>query len=702
MQAVPRPTRPAPPLARAACLLCGLSLAAPVAQAEERLGTVVVTGSRTATDSAELPYAIDVVEGADITQGQLGVNASEALVAVPGLVVQNRQNYAQDLQISVRGFGARSAFGVRGVKLLADGIPATIPDGQGQVATFNLDVADRIEVLRGPFSTVYGNHAGGVIQLFTRNPGEQPSVSARLIGGSFDTWKIGVGAEGTRAGVGYLLDLSHFETEGFRDHSAAGRDQAFAKLVFAPDEDSTLTLVASGLKQDDTKDPKGVTWSTYESDPKAVEQVALDYDTRKDIEHAQAGFNYVRRVGPHRLEVQGYAGQRSVTQVLSIPFFAQGAPTSSGGVVDFDRDFAGLGARWIHNLELGEDLLTLTAGLDLDWSEDDRRGYENFVGSTLGVIGRLRRQETDTLSATDPYVQAAYEHGPWTFTAGVRHSRVRFEVDDDYLSNGDDSGEQTYSRTTPAFGVLYRATDDLHLYASAGRGFETPTFGEVSYSSGSGTLNLDLKPSTSEQFEVGLKARVGSDTRLNLALFEIHTEDEIVVASASGGRTVYQNAGSTLRQGIELAIDSQLHERVRARGSFTHMRAVYDEGFDSGGSTVPAGKRIPGIPATTVYAELAYTHPNGVTAAIEGIYRSRVEVHDLNQDRAAPAYALFNLRLTARQSVGDWTVGQMLRVDNLADRKHIGSVVVGDAQGRYYEPGAGIAWYAGLNASYGF
>lgn len=690
------------PVVACVALACaGAALAAD----EAALGTVVVSGSRTPTDSYELPYSVDAVSRDDITRGQLGVNASESLMSVPGLVVQNRQNYAQDLQISVRGFGARSAFGVRGVKLIADGIPATNPDGQGQVATFNLDVADRIEVLRGPFSTIYGNHAGGVIQLFTKDPAPTPQVSGRVIAGSDRTFKIGIGAEGTKNDVGYLLDLSHFETDGFRDQSDAARDQAFAKLLFKPDEDSKLTVVASGLNQDDTKDPKGATWETFKDDPRAVEQIATDYDTRKDVSHTQVGATYQRNIGPHVLEVSGYGGQRHVMQVLSIPWQAQQFnTTSSGGIVDFDRQFAGFGARWTHNIELGEDLLSITAGVDYDWMEDDRQGYENYlgVGTVLGVRGDLRRDEIDTLSSIDPYIQANYDTGKWTFSGGLRHSRVEFEVDDKFLSNGDDSGEQTYSRTTPTVGVLYRATENVHLYASAGTGFETPTFGEVSYSSGTGTLNLGLKPSKSEQFEVGVKARLARKTRLNAAVFQVNTENEIVVASASGGRTVYQNAGKTLRQGIEVGFDSALTDTVSARASLTHMRAIYDESFVSSGTTVDEGKSIPGIPATTVYTELAYAHPTGVKAAVEGIYRSKVEVHDLNEDRAAPGYTLVNLRLTAEQKVGPWTLGQMLRLDNILDRDHIGSVVVGDGQKRYYEPGAGFVWYAGVNANYAF
>ncbi|HRG71832.1 MAG TPA: Plug domain-containing protein, partial [Thauera aminoaromatica] len=199
-------------LAGFACL-AGAQQAAPAAAEAVTLNPVVVTGAPTATESFDLPYSVDSVDMRANQAGNLGVNASEALAGVPGLVIQNRQNYAQDLQISVRGFGARAAFGVRGVKLIADGIPATNPDGQGQAATFNLDTAERIEVMRGPFSTVYGNHAGGVIQLFSRTGEGAPRVRASALGGSWGTTKFGIGAEGEKDGVGFVLDASRFDTD---------------------------------------------------------------------------------------------------------------------------------------------------------------------------------------------------------------------------------------------------------------------------------------------------------------------------------------------------------------------------------------------------------------------------------------------------------------------------------------------------------
>ncbi len=232
---------------------------------------VVVSATRVGHPSFDLPAAIDVIDSARIQDGQIRVNASEALAAVPGLVVQNRQNYAQDLQISSRGFGARSAFGVRGVRLISDGIPASMPDGQGQAATFNLDTAERIEVLRGPFSAIYGNHSGGVIQLFSKDGQNPPSVELNVTGGSYGTNKVDLNAQGEANGIGYVLDGSRFRTDGFRDHSAATREQAFGKITVKPTADSKLTIVANSLHQGNTQDPLGATWATFERDPRAGE-----------------------------------------------------------------------------------------------------------------------------------------------------------------------------------------------------------------------------------------------------------------------------------------------------------------------------------------------------------------------------------------------------------------------------------------------
>ena len=233
------------------------------AQWAERLDPIVVTATRNEERAFELPLSIDSLDAAQIQQNQLQINLSESLVRVPGLSVQNRWNYAQDLQISSRGFGARAAFGVRGIRLYQDGIPATMPDGQGQTGSFSLASARRIEVLRGPFSTLYGNAAGGVISVFTEDGSEPPQAQAQVVGGSYGTWHAIGKVGGEARGLNFVLAESRFHTDGYRDHSDASRELFNTKLKFDAGADTHITLIANSLYQPEALDPLGLTSTKY-------------------------------------------------------------------------------------------------------------------------------------------------------------------------------------------------------------------------------------------------------------------------------------------------------------------------------------------------------------------------------------------------------------------------------------------------------
>jgi iron complex outermembrane recepter protein len=673
-------------------------------------GVVVVSASRIEQNSFDLPAAIDVVDASRIGDGQMRVNASEALASVPGLIAQNRQNYAQDLQISSRGFGARSAFGVRGVRLISDGVPASMPDGQGQPSAFNLDMAERIEVLRGPFSAIYGNHSGGVIQLFTRDGQGRPSLELNVAGGSDGQRKTDINAQGSSGGIGYVLDASRFETDGYRAHSAATRDQAFAKLTMTPTAGGKLTLVANSLRQNETQDPLGVTWAAYLRDPRAGEidptdtaapkrTLAERYNTRKDINHQQLGVAYDQYFGDDRLHVMTYGGNRQVTQYQAFSKAFQAPPTHSGGVVDFDRDFYGADINWVSVRHLGDGKLTTTIGIDYGHSSDDRKGYENFIGNQFGVKGALRRDEKDVLSSADPYLQAEWQSGLWVLTGGVRHTRLSVEVDDRFLANGNDSGSVDYRHTTPVLGVLYKLNPVLNVYASAARGFETPTLNELFYSGTGGGFNFGLRAAESTHVEAGVKAVVGANTRINTALFQVRTSGELVVDSSSGGRTSYKNASKTLRQGAELSLDTTFGAGLSGRVALTALRAVYDQAFGS----VLAGSRLPGVPNANMFAELAWKDTSDhFGAALETVASSKVYAEDANTEIPAPGYAAVNARFNARQESGPWRFKQFVRVNNLLDRKYVGSLIVGDANKRYYEAAPGRNWMLGASVAYTF
>ncbi|TFW20275.1 TonB-dependent receptor family protein [Duganella callida] len=695
----------------AALLAAGSAL--PACAAEEpapMTDTVVISATRVGHPGFELPAAIDVIDADRIREGQARVNASESLAAVPGLVAQNRQNYAQDLQISSRGFGARSAFGVRGVHLVADGIPASMPDGQGQAATFNLDMAERIEVLRGPFSAIYGNHSGGVIQLFTKDGAGAPTVELNVMGGSYGTHKTDLNAQGASGNIGYVLDASRFDTDGYRAHSAARRDQAYAKLTLTPLAGARLTIVANGLRQHDTQDALGVTWATYQRDPRAGEIDTTDtqnpkrtladrYNTRKSIDHKQIGASWEQQFGDDRLHLMVYGGNREVIQYQAFSKAFQAPATHSGGVVDFARDFQGTDLNWTHVNGLAGGKLSTTLGVEYNRSNDDRTGYENFIGNQFGVKGALRRDEDDDVSSIDPYLQAEWQSERWLLSAGLRHSRVKISVDDHYLGNGNDSGSLNYSHTTPVLGALYKWTPSLNIYASAARGFETPTLNELFYSGTGGGFNFRLQPAYSTHLETGLKARLSGGVRINAAAFQVKTSDELIVDSANGGRTSYKNGGRTLRQGLELSLDATWRYGLSTHVALTSLRAIYDQAFGN----VLKGSRLPGVPNANLYGELAWASNRGdYGAALEAIASGKIYAEDGNVDQPAPGYGILNLRLTAKQDWHAWRFKQFVRLNNLLDKNYIGSVIVGDTNKRYYEAAPERNWLLGASALYQF
>ena len=672
-----------------------IALAALPAAAQQE--TITVTTTRIPQPGFELPAAIDAVEARVIREDNPMVNLSESLGRVPGILVQNRQNYAQDLQVSSRGFGARSTFGVRGVRLIADGIPATMPDGQGQAATFDLASAERIEVLRGPFASLYGNSSGGVVQVFTADGPPAPTVDLGFFGGSYGQrkWNLRGGGEGR--GFNGIANVSRFETDGYREHSAATREQWNAKLRFDAGP-GRLTFVASGLEQKDTQDPLGLTRAQFEDDPRQADASAFTFDTRKSIRQSQAGVTWDAALSAcDRVEARLYAGDRQVEQFLSQ---AGDGPLASGGVVDLDRGYGGAGARWTHVFLGGDRPLTASAGIEHERMGERRRGFVN----ANGVAGALRRDEDNDVRSTDVYVQGEWAPLPrWILSAGARRSSVRFETRDDYVvgPNPDDSGSVEYSRTNKVAGVLFKAAQGVHVYANAGEGFETPTSAELAYrTNGETGLNFALQPARSRHYEAGVKARMAG-VRVDATAFRIVTRDEIVTNSAAGGRTDFRNAGKTERDGFELALNARLGASLEAALAYTALRARFAEPFLSGGVLQPEGRRLPGVPDRLLYAELAWRHPGGFHAAAELRHVGRVYVNEANADAAA-AYTVGSLRAGYEHRADRWRMRGFARVDNVADRRYAGSVIVAEARGRFFEPAPGRNWMAGVEASYTF
>ncbi|MDE2564445.1 MAG: TonB-dependent receptor [Burkholderiales bacterium] len=673
---------------------------------------VVVTATRIGTPAYDVPAAIDRVALDPGRASQALVNLSESLAGVPGLLARDRQNYAQDLQISVRGFGARSTFGIRGVRLYVDEIPATLPDGQGQISNVDLGSAARIEVLRGPYSALYGNSAGGVIQVFTEDGHGPPTLSLAANGGSFGAWRLGAKVSGADGAFGYVASTSRFHTQGWRAHSAAERSVGNVKATLALGHGTQITLIGNRLSLPSAQDPMGLTRAQMQADPRGVDPAALAFDTRKSVGQTQGGAIVEQRLdAANALRLLVYGGQRRIEQFQSIPVGPQASPLNPGGVISLARQYSGADLRW--TLTPGSGAYSLVGGLAWDTLNEHRRGYQNFIGSALGVQGALRRDENNLVTSLDPYVQASWRFAPaWTLDAGVRRSRVRFESRDHYIvgTNPDDSGSATYAATLPVVGLMFALSPTVHLYANAGRGFETPTLNELAYRPGGQTgLNFGLQPATSRSAEIGLKTRGSGWGRADVALFQARTEAEIVTLTNLSGRATFQNAGSTRRQGLEASWSHRVLGDLRLQAAATWLDARYLSAFTTCAGTpcstptlpIAAGNRLPGLARASFYAAAAWQPERGWHAGAELRALSRVAVNDVNSDAAA-GFAVASVSAGYLLQRGPWRLNGFARIDNLFDTRYVGSVIVGDANGRYFEPAPGRSWLAGVTAALEF
>jgi iron complex outermembrane receptor protein len=681
---------------------------APVADNERVLAPVVVTATRSERLQLDVPASVDLIDADTIRDAQLRVNLSESLVRVPGIVVLNRQNYAQDLQISIRGFGSRASFGVRGVRLYVDGVPATFPDGQGQVSHFPLNLAERIEVLRGPFSALYGNSSGGVIALTTELKPQEPRFELSAAGGSDATWRAGFTARGGVDPYAFALDAGRFETDGARGHSAAQRDSLSLRVAFLDSPLGRVRLSLNALAMPDSQDPLGLTRAQWQADPAQASPVALQFNTRKTTRQNTAGGEIQSALSTRSTFTTAvWLGDRTVTQYQAIPVATQLASENHpGGVIDFDRTFGGADLR----LATEWGALTTTVGLTTERLDEDRRGFNNFTGSgpaqRLGVQGDPRRDEVNRITSFDPYAQVEARVGErWRLHGGLRSTDLRFRSDDRFIqgANRDDSGRTRYRGLSPTAGVVFRPSATTSVYASYGRGFETPTLNELAYRpDGSAGFNTDLRAARSNNLELGAKA-AWSTLRAQVAVFGVRTNDDIVVRSNAGGRASFGNAARTSRDGVELSVAWTPSAQWSLTVAATALRARFDESFLTCGAppcTVPTlpvaqGNRLPGVPEQTLFTQLTH-RVAGFDLSLEGRLQASLFVDDRNTDRA-PGYGLLGVSVARHLDLAGARPRAFARIDNLLDRRYAGSVIVNEGNGRFFEPAPGRTALVGID-----
>ncbi len=682
------------------------------AHSETILEDVVTTSNRFEQKSFDAPASLQAVSREVIEDAGPQVNMSESLNRIPGVVALNRQNYAQDLQISIRGFGARTQFGVRGVRIIADGIPATIPDGQGQSATVSLTSTDRIEVLRGPLAQLYGNAAGGVIQTFTREAPDRPELLIQGHTGSYGTNRTDWQYADKVGKFGLVADYSTFKTDGFRQNSQAERNQFNGKLTYQHNDQTKLDFIANIFDMPYANDPAGLNQATALTNP---ETSTRTQNQRKIIKQNQIGTVLTHAIdGVSKVGGRIYGGNRENTHFNNV----QGSSPNNSWV-GLERDYFGLGLNYSSkSIIMGKDTLWV-AGFDFDKSTEVNQAG-SATTNNADKTGTLTRNEDRLAQNTDFYAQAnMLLNEKWSILGGARSTKVKLASAGlgGYTNAPIGSlGEVTFNAVNPVLGITYHATERMNIYANYGRGLETPTLAEMSYDLNlSNTFNTSLSASRSNHYETGMKWLPNNRSRVDFALYYVTTSNEIITAKSDGVTAFTNSPGGTTRKGLELTYQNQFISSMKFNLTGTLIDAEFNDAFTYNTTTrgvtttnrVSSGNKIPGIPNGMAYSSIQwsgtdfqrnkYRQVMGTLATFELTAAGANHSSDTNaQNLKAGGYSLYNLRLAHRVDINSMTLTGYGQLNNLSDKKYIGSMIVGNAAP--FEPAPGRNWMVGLNA----
>ena len=660
--------------------------------AVSELDEIIVTATRQDQSLANVSSAISVVEQDAIQTGRQQLGLDESLNRVPGVFFQNRYNFTQDLRVAIRGFGSRANFGIRGIKVFVDDLPATLADGQSGVDDIDIGSVGRVEVLRGPSSALYGSASGGVMSLFTEDGPDTPFAEARVTIGEYDQQKYQLKFGGQTGRLNYLLNGSWLESDGYRDNSRVEHGLVNSKFRYDFDDDSDLTVIFNLVDSPQADDPGGVTLANVEADRRQAQPRNLASNSGEQLEQQKFGWIYRHRFNEqHEIKLRNYYLWRDFQTYLPIGTHIRFV--SDDGVVEFDRFFLGGGAQYTYSGELFGQPNQFTAGFDIDIQEDDRQRYLN----NAGVKGALAFDQLEEAEAYGFYIRNSLAlTDDLRLTLGGRYDMVDLSVEDQFLANADQSGELDFDEFSPSVGLSWSATDAVSLYFNYSTAFETPTFTELANPARNLNVNLGgfaaVDAQHAESFETGVRGLIGGRVFFDIAAFIMEVDDEVVSVSNIGNRSFFENA-DTDRNGIEAAVVVDIAESLQLSAAYTYS----DFKFDSFPTNMAAeGKMLPGLPEHQLYAELAYRHASGFYLSWDILVVDELAVNNTNSVISDP-YEVSNLRAGHRVQLGGWEFSPFIGINNLFDAKYMSNLRLNGFGGRVFEPAPTLNVYGGLS-----
>ena len=652
------------------------------------LQPITVSASRLETEDINVPSAITSLDESTILLGQQQLALNESLASVPGLYSMNAENFAQDIRISIRGFGSRAAFGIRGIKILVDGMPESTPDGQGQVDNLDLGFVSKAEVLRGPSSAFYGNASGGVISLSSFDPPEKLRLISKIAIGDYGFLQRQFQAGQTIESISYLVSFSQNEVEGFRRHSEMKNSVFNGKFKWILTPKLNFTILTNHSNSPKANDPGALTIEAA-IDRKAARDRNVLFNAGEMVEQSRLGLIGEAVLSNHQtIFAKGYTSKRK---------FSNRLPFVHGGQVQLERNFSGGGIAFVGSGRIFGFPYRLSSGIDIEYQHDDRKRYENLQS----IRGEQTLHQLEIFRSQGFFAEEEVQFNEvFRVVFGGRFDAIDILVKDRFENDGDNSAERTFNSFSPLFGFVYSINDQVNSYLNISSSFETPTLSELSNNpDGSGGFNGKLNPQLARNYEIGFKGILGNKLRFDLALFQINLKDELVPyeLEAYPGRTFFRNAGSSERKGIEMTAKLVLAQNLTALLSTTFSDFRYiDYNLTN---TILDGKILPGIPGRYGFGELKYLNRAGMYVKIQAHYSGRLYADDSNEVEQL-AYSVIGVKMGLRKKIFGSLVEPFGGINNLLDTRYNSNIRLNAWGGRYFEPAPGRNFYAGIKITY--
>ena len=652
----------------------------------KELQAVIISSSRFIAKDIQTPLSITVIDQSRLQIGQSKMSVFESLGAVSGVFAMNSENFNQDLRISIRGFGARSAFGIRGIKVIVDGIPESIPDGTAKMGNLDVGTMERMEIIKGPSSGLYGNASGGVISIFTENP-TSPFAEIQSQIGAYGLQRYQFKAGQSVNKWTYFLSASRLTSTGFRDHSNLERNFFNGKVIYNFSENTKFTFLANHTDSPKAEDAGGLTQVDIDKNRTQARQQNLDFDASETFKQSRIAFIYDQKINNrHAVNARVFYLNRD---------FASKQPLEPSGQIAFQRTFAGGG----FNYQFTTNKYRLKTGLDLENQQDNRQRYDNKKEGIRSTLKLDQREEFNNIGVF--ILQELSLSSKFRLSLNTRFDDIQLKISDKFLSDGNQSATQSFQRFSPMVGLSFSPTLSSSIYTNISTNFETPSLNELSNNPlGTGGFNPNLNPQKSRNYEVGYKGILGKKFRADIALFYIEVEDEIVPFQLAGqvGRNYFRNAGLSERKGLELGLTYKILAGLTAYFNYTYSDFQYKSYQTTAGKF--DGNMLPGIPKHNIYGEIRYFSAKGLYAIAQARSISKIYADDANTAQNNE-YVTVNLKAGYQIKIGNFQIEPFVGVNNLLNEIYNANVQINATANRYFEPAQGSFIFGGISLRVG-